>query len=83
MTSGRKLLAPALLGAFLAFHLTAITLRALPAPDGALDRAAWSNPTVQEELEAWRLRLARFGLKMERQPFQDAVYALAEDGAPG
>jgi hypothetical protein len=33
-------------------HLIAITLLALPAPEGGMDRQSWQNPTVQEELHA-------------------------------
>jgi len=66
-----------LLAAFLLFHLAAVTLRALPAPDGALDRAAWSDPTVQKELSAWHQRLAGFGLRQSPAEFADSLYRLA------
>jgi hypothetical protein len=34
-------------------HLIAVTLMAVPAPDGGTDRSAWQDPTVQGELKAW------------------------------
>jgi len=34
-------------------HLVAVTLMAIPAPEGALDRAAWKDPTVQNEFATW------------------------------
>ncbi|MCI0702625.1 MAG: hypothetical protein L0241_16195 [Planctomycetia bacterium] len=34
-------------------HLVAVTLMSIPAPDGAFDRNAWKDPTVQSEFAAW------------------------------
>ena len=34
---------------FIAVHLLAITLMALPAPSGGMSRSAWKDPTVQAE----------------------------------
>lgn len=67
------LVVASLTAAFLAFHLVAVTLCALPAPDAALNRAAWSDPTVQEELAGWQ---ARLGFRDPKR-FQDGLYALA------
>ncbi len=38
---------------FVTFHLVAISLLALPAPEGAMNREHWRDPTVQAELAAW------------------------------
>lgn len=48
---------PHLRGLFVAFHLVAIGLMALPAPEGGLNRATWQDPTVKAELTAWHDRL--------------------------
>jgi hypothetical protein len=65
------------IAAFLCFHVAAITLRALPAPDGAMDRAAWSDPTVKQELAAWNARLGHLGLHLTPEQLADGLYALA------
>ncbi len=44
-------------GAFVVFHLVAITAMALPSPQGARTPASWADPTVQEEIRAWAARL--------------------------
>jgi hypothetical protein len=43
---------------FVLFHLVAVTLMALPAPEGAMDRANWADPTVQAEIAVWARRLS-------------------------
>lgn len=50
--------APHLRAAFVAFHLVAVGLMALPAPEGGLNRSTWQDPTVKAELSTWRERLA-------------------------
>jgi hypothetical protein len=44
-------------GAFVAFHVIAVTVGALPATNHALKRSAWKDPTVQAEISAWADRL--------------------------
>ncbi|MBS2031702.1 MAG: hypothetical protein JST54_27645 [Deltaproteobacteria bacterium] len=63
--------------AFLVFHIVAITVRALPAPDGAMDRSTWSDPTVQQEMSAWTERLGQLGIKLSSNQLQDALYVVA------
>jgi hypothetical protein len=48
---------PHLRAAFVALHITAIVLAALPAPEGGMDRRLWSEPTVQSEFRIWADRL--------------------------
>lgn len=67
-----------LLGAFLLFHLFAITALALPAPGGAERRQDWANPTVQAELDAWHVRLAALGLAGDRAAFEDDLFGFAQ-----
>lgn len=63
---------PHVRAALVAFHVLAITLVAIPAPVGGLDRRAWKDPSVQDELRAWS---ARFGIP--EPVFEDKLYALA------
>lgn len=63
--------------AFVAFHLTAITLMALPAPGGGMNKAAWKDPTVQDEFAAWAARLDGVGLHLTSQELQDHAWDFA------
>lgn len=62
---------------FILFHLTAITLMALPAPGGGMSRAAWRNPTVQAEFQAWTERLNGLGMSLTVDEFEDRAWTLA------
>lgn len=42
---------------FVALHLTAVGLAAIPAPVGGMNRSSWAQPTVRGEIEAWAARL--------------------------
>lgn len=57
---------------FVAVHVAAIALSAVPSPEGGLSRANWNDPTVQGEMAAWS---RVFGMKPE--PFTDALYGVA------
>jgi hypothetical protein len=64
--------------AFVVFHVTAITLAALPSPAGGMSRTAWKDPTVQTEFSAWNQRLnAWFGLAWAPQEFEQHAWDLA------
>lgn len=58
-------------------HLLAITLMALPAPVGGMNRSAWSDPTVQSEIRAWSERLDRLGLEQEPEELEESLWQLA------
>jgi hypothetical protein len=58
-------------------HVVAITLVALPAPVGGMDRRLWADPTVQAEFRAWRGRLAAVGLELSAQEFEDRLFDAA------
>ena len=62
---------------FVAFHLVAITLMALPSPQGGMRKSAWKDPTVQSEIQAWADRLGRFGLDMEAGDLEDRLWQFA------
>lgn len=53
-------------------HLVAITLSAVPSPEGGLNRKAWSDPTVQTEFKAWAGRLG-----MQPKDFEEKLWTAA------
>jgi hypothetical protein len=68
---------PHLRAAFFLFHVVAVTLLALPAPSGGMDRRTWSDPTVKAEFDAWRGRLAAIGVELDARSFEDQLFASA------
>lgn len=63
---------PQVRACLVAVHLVAITLSALPSPEGGLNRKNWADDTVQAEFSAWA---DRFG--MEPKAFEDALWEFA------
>lgn len=57
----------------------AVVLGALPAPSGGMSRAAWRDPTVQGEFEAWRGRLAALGWSMDAEEFEAGLWRLGTE----
>ncbi|RMG99517.1 MAG: hypothetical protein D6705_03040 [Deltaproteobacteria bacterium] len=51
--------------AFVAFHLHAVCVLALPSPGAGMRRAAWKDPTVQHEFRTWARTLSSFGIDVE------------------
>jgi len=58
-------------------HVVAVTLMALPAPGGGMNRAAWAEPTVQGEFAAWTERLNGLGIDVTSEQLQDRAWAFA------
>lgn len=54
-------------------HVLAISIAAVPGPDGGMSRDQWRDPAVQAELITWS---QRFHMTQER--FTDLIYPLAE-----
>ena len=65
---------------FVVFHLVAITLMALPAPGGAMNRAAWADPTVQGEFAAWTSRINALGVAISQEELEDIYFFLFVQG---
>ncbi len=63
----------------IALHLLAITLQAMPAPVGAMRKAEWKNPTVQDELSLWTARLNGWGIPWTQQEFEDHAWRIARN----
>jgi hypothetical protein len=64
---------PQLRALFVAFHLLAITLDASPSPAAGMNRAAWKEPTVQQEFKTWSSVLG-----MEQAEFETFLWDLAQ-----
>jgi hypothetical protein len=63
--------------ALVAVHVAAVVLGALPAPAGGMKRAAWRDPTVQDELAVWRGRLQKLGMNLSAAAFEDRLWDVA------
>jgi hypothetical protein len=63
-----------LIPVLLALHVLAITLMAIPAPAGAMDRADWKTPLVQDEFSAWAERLSSWGLAVTPAELEEALW---------
>jgi hypothetical protein len=66
-------------GLLVAVHLVAITLMALPAPEGGMNRASWQDPTVQGELTTWTKRFRSCGLDVTQPQLEDSLWRSAVD----
>jgi hypothetical protein len=68
---------PQIRAALVALHVIVITLLALPAPEGGMDRNAWKNPTVQGELRAWTDSLNACGIDITQPELEDRLWHAA------
>jgi hypothetical protein len=68
---------PQVRAALIALHLIAITLMAVPSPQGGMSRAAWKEPTVQGEFAAWAGRLDRVGIHLTTAELEERLWDAA------
>jgi len=61
-----------LVAVFFVWHAVSMAVGAVPTPGAGLNRAAWSQPTVQAEFALWAARLGT-----ESAALQDGVYDVA------
>jgi hypothetical protein len=66
-----------LVGAFVLFHVVAISLMAAPAPSGGMARSAWQDGTVQAEFRAWTERLNSFGVDITTAQLEERLWDVA------
>jgi hypothetical protein len=70
---------PQVRAALVALHLAAVTLPAIPAPEGAGSRENWKDPTVQAELASWAEQFNRWGLAVTPDELEERLWRLAGD----
>src|SRR5437868_2844899 len=68
-------------GVLVAFHLVAIGIAALPAPDGGMNRALWRDPGVQAEFTVWARWFGVRPVKLEDSLWKLATRWMAVRGA--
>ena len=59
-------------------HVWLITLQALPAPGGGMNRRDWASPTVQGEFKAWTERINRLGFDLEQRDLEESLWTVAK-----
>ncbi|MCB9766280.1 MAG: hypothetical protein H6739_41275 [Alphaproteobacteria bacterium] len=70
-------LGPHLRGLFVALHLIAITMMAIPAPVGGMSRSTWKDPTVQTEFQVWAQRFTDWGHPISTAELEDELWDFA------
>ena len=68
---------PHVRAALLLFHVTAVVLAAIPAPEGGMQRSAWKDPTVQGEFDEWYTRVRQLGYRGDRARFEEGLWSFA------
>src|SRR3712207_1298002 len=68
---------PHVRAALVLLHLIVIFILALPSLDAGLNRAAWSNPTVQQELASWAGVLNNCGLRVTSAELEEHMWSAA------
>jgi hypothetical protein len=71
-----RALLPHIKGVLVLLHVLAISLMALPAPQGAMRRAAWKEATVQDEFSAWTERLYSVGYTTTPEELEEDLWDL-------
>jgi len=66
-----------ILGAFVALHVVAVFLGALPAPVGGLNKKTWKDHVVASELNAWHETLRKVGMTSSREAFEEQLFQVA------
>jgi hypothetical protein len=69
---------PQLRAILISIHLIAIILKAIPSPEGAMNRSDWKNPTVQAEFEDFTNKLNTVGLDISQAEVEEELWVLAK-----
>lgn len=70
-------LIPHLRALFVAFHLAAIVLMAIPAPSGGMQRSTWADPTVQTEFSFWANKITGWGYAISQKELEERLWTFA------
>ena len=68
---------PHLRAAFVLFHVLAITLMAIPAPGGGMQRSSWKDPTVQSEFAVWTELFNNLGWELTQPQLEEHLWTVA------
>lgn len=60
-------------------HLFAICLKAIPAPEGGMNKRDWQNPTVQAELKTWTNTFNSIGIEITTPELEQHLWTLAKE----
>ncbi len=72
---------PQLRLAFIAVHLCAVTIAALPTTAGLTQRAQWTSPAAQAEFAAWAKRLSALGIATDADTLRERAWGVATSWA--
>jgi hypothetical protein len=67
-----------LIDGLITLHVVAVTLMAMPAPEGAMDRSDWKSPLAQEEFKSWSESLSRWGMDVTPAKLEASLWDMAE-----
>ena len=70
---------PNIRAALIALHLIAITLKAIPSPEGGMNRKDWKNPTVQAEFKAYSAQLNQLGIPINAHDLEESLWRLSKE----
>ena len=59
-------------------HLIAIVLKAIPAPEGGMNKGDWKNPTVQAELATWTQTFNGLGIEITQIELEAQLWTIAK-----
>jgi len=65
---------PQVRAAFVTFHLLAVGIASVPAPEGGMIRSAWSDPSVVTEFRSWTRRLNNMGIAITQAELEDRLW---------
>ncbi len=60
--------------ALILFHICAVCLMAFPAPQGALQKSSWDDPSVKNEMHMWAERSRSIGFTWNDVEFRDFLW---------
>ena len=66
-------------GVLILLHILAVVLMALPAPEGAMRKDTWNDPTVTAEFEAWADRLNGMGYETNTEDLKAEMFDVAKE----
>lgn len=69
---------PQIRAILITFHLVAVILKAIPAPEGAMNRADWKNATVQAEFKDFTQKLNAVGIDITQKELETELWGISK-----